>query len=150
MTGGAIKEISSESHWALAVHDNQCYACPRWSSQIDVYSCSDWQLLRSMQLLGCGTHCWRHTITVSSQYITVCCWNTQRFIVLNLDGKVKSIHRPSIEINNNYSEAANRDGSIKSRLFCPSLCHEDDEGNVFITDELNDRLLFCSQRIKCG
>ena len=94
-----------------------------------------------MKLPGCDTNCWRHTVSVSGQHIKVCCWKTNRFIILNLDGRLKSMYGPEIEVLNDSSEAANRDGSVKRRLCGPSLCQEDDEGNVFIADEFHDRLL---------
>ena len=141
ITGDVIHEISSKSHWSVAVHNNQCYACPFRSSQIDVYGSSDLQLLRSMQLPSCNTDCGRHTLTVSSQYIKVCCWITGRIIILNLDGQVKSIHGPGFEVQITFREAANRDGSMKRRLRKPYLCQEDDESNVLIVDCDHDRVL---------
>ena len=141
ITGDYIKLISTESHHGVAVYNDKCYACRRFSSQIDVYGCSDWQLLCSIQLPDCDNHCSRHTITVSAQQIKVCCLDSDRLIILSLDGKVKSIHGPKIEIENNYSDATNRDGSVKSRLCGPILCQEDEHGNLIIANFRNNRLL---------
>ena len=65
--------------------------------------------------------------------------------VLNLDGKVKSIHGPDIEIQNNSREAANGDGSVKSRLLNPYLCQEDNEGNVLICYNTDRLMLFTAE-----
>ena len=54
---------------------------------------------------------------------------------------MKSIHGPKIEVQDYSSEGALRDGSRKSRLRCPHLCQEDNEGNALIADADNDRLL---------
>ena len=61
---------------------------------------------------------------------------------------MKSIYGPDIEIPHNASEAANRDGSVRSRLLGPLLCQEDDEGNVLIADGLNRRLLLFTAECK--
>ena len=126
---------------SLAVHNDQCYACQIFPSQINVYACSDWQLLRSMQLPCCDTDCRRHTITVINKYIKVCCLRTGRLIILHLDGTVKSIHGPDIEVIGHNREAANHDGSVKSRLRYPSLSQEDNEGNLLIADYAHHRLM---------
>ena len=78
---------------------------------------------------------------MSGKHINVCCWKTDRLIILYLNGKVKSIHGPEINVIGHSREAANRDGSVKGSLSSPILCQEDDEGNVLIADYPNDRLL---------
>ena len=139
--GKVIKEISRKSHWGVEVNADQCYACSFTSPLIDVYACNDWRLLRSIHLPCSKSYSCRHTITVSSQHIKVCCWNTSRLIILNLDGKLESIHGPEIDVIGHSHEAANRVVSVKSLLMCPYLYQEDNEGNVLIADCSNNRLL---------
>ena len=101
-----------------------------------------------MHLSGCKTDCINHTITVNSRHINVCCWHTNRLTILNLDGEVKSIHGPDIEVQNNSRGARNRDRSMKSRIYGSSVCQEDDEGNVPIANYGHHRLLLFTSECK--
>ena len=101
-----------------------------------------------MQLHGCDTDCPIHTITVSSPHIKICCFETDRLITLTLDGIVKSVHGPEIDVIDDSSEAASRDGTVKRWLSNPYLCQEDDDGNLLITDGVNDRLLLFTAECK--
>ena len=143
-----VMNRKSGAWFGVAVYDDKCYACPWFSSQIDVYACSDWRLLHSIELPGCNTYCQVHTINVSIQGIKVCCWGTGTLKSLNLNGKVKSIHGPEIEVIDDSHVAAGRGRSVKNRLSYPRLCQEDNDGNVLIADSWNHRLLLYTSDCK--
>ena len=140
--GEAIKQMSTKPHFDIAVHDDYCYTCPVRSRRIDVYKWNDWHLLRSIQLpefISYGLDL--STISEIGEHINVSCRLSNKLIKLNLRGRVKSTQSLPIKVKTDSQDAVNREREETSHLSCPMLCQEDNNGNVLIADEFNNRLL---------
>ena len=141
ISGDVIKDISNSLYWRVAVHSCHCYASLWWSTQIDVYAYTDWQIVRSFQLPGCHNLCIDHTLSVTEQHIKVCCSNRNILIILDHNVNVKAMHGPQIDITEYSREEVSHNEPVISMLSCPYLCQDDNEGNILVADCDNNRLL---------